>query len=151
MALERDPDFWIGVAGHPQVAPYVLFGHSALSVGDVVQHPRTRPFRSEHGGYLLIQLDGLGKVYELHSLFTPEGWGREASSTAKYAFTTIFEEAALVVTYQVEDNPRSKPPVSFGFRPAGEFTDSPEIGRNRTWYLTREAWNASPVRRRQCH
>lgn len=152
MAVDRDPQFWIDVAEHPAVAPHVLFGHSGLLVGDIVQDERVVPFRSEHGGYLFVKLDGLGRVYELHSLFTPEGWGREALQAAKHAFSAIMKTAALVVTYEVEGNWRSRPPKSFGFAPAGDFTDSPELGLPvRTWTLTHQAWIASPVWRRQCH
>lgn len=150
MALERDPKFWTEVAEHPAVAPHVLFGHSGLLVAEVVQHPSVLPFRSEHGGYLFARLDGLGKLYELHSLFTPEGWGREAYETAIFAFSTIFITAHLVVTYEVEANPKSRPPLSFGFRAAADFSDHPELGRVRAWVLTKEAWTASPVWRRQC-
>lgn len=149
MALERDPKFWTEVAEHPAVAPHVLFGHSGLLMAEVVQNPRVLPFRSEHGGYLFVKLDGLEKVFELHSLFTPEGWGREAYETAAYAFATIFITAHMVVTYEVEDNPKSRPPKTFGFVPVSDFSDV-EFGRVRTWILTQQAWNASPVRRRQC-
>lgn len=146
-----DRQFWIDVAEHPAVAPHVLFGLSGLAIGDVIEHPSVQTFRAEHGGYLFVKLDGLGRVFELHSMFTPEGWGREALLTAKAAFASIFETASLVVTYEVSGNWRSRPPKSFGFTPAGEFADSPQIGLPcRTWVLTSEAWNASPARRRQC-
>jgi len=152
MAVDRDPQFWIDVAEHPAVAPHVLFGHSGLLIADVIRHPSVTAFSSEHGGYLFVKLDGLGRVYELHSLFTPEGWGREALATAKRAFAEIMKTAALVVTYEVEGNWRSRPPKSFGFAPAGGSSDSPELGLPiRTWVLTQEAWIASPVWRRQCH
>lgn len=150
----RDPEFWISVAEHPEVAPHVLFGHSGLMVGDVVQHERVLPFRSEHGGYLFVMLDGLGRIYELHSLFTPEAWGtRETLRTAKRAFTSVFEKAALIVTYEVLGNCRSRPPRTFGFASAGAFVETPELGglMCRTWFLTSEAWKASVVGRRQCH
>jgi len=144
--LSRDVAFWTKVAEHPEVGPHVSWGQE-IDIGALVEHPRVLPLRAEHGGFLFVQLDGLGRVYELHSLFTPEGWGREVSRTLKAALEEVFGQGAQVVTtYQVSDNWRSQPPKSFRFEPAGDF--APALGKElRTWILTRAAWEGSPARR----
>lgn len=140
-------DWWRSIAEHPEVAPHISFGQE-FDVMDLVEHPSVLPLRAEHGGFLFFRLDGLGRVYELHTLFTPAGWGREVLAAAKLAFAKMFERGAQVITtYEVEGWWRSRPPKSFGFRSAGGF--APDLGRSlRTWILTSDAWDASPARRR---
>lgn len=145
--LDRDPSFWDAVANHPEVAPYVFPGSQAVSLAGLVANPAVYPLRSEHGGFLFCRIDSLGRIYELHTLFTPEGWGREVHGAAKDAFSQMFGVCDLIVTSEVATNPRSRPPKSFGFVVAAPYADSP-IGRIRTWILTREAWENSPARRR---
>jgi hypothetical protein len=144
---DRDYGFWSGVYEHPAVKPHVSLGHK-LDLAAILANPAIVPLRAEHGGFLFLRLDNLGRVYELHTLFTPEGWGREVLLAAKDAFTAMFEAGAhVIVTHEVAGNPRSQPPLSFRFAPAGEF--APALGAMlRTWTLTRAAWEASPARRR---
>jgi hypothetical protein len=145
----RDPVFWRQVFEHPEVKPKVGLGH-ALDIAALVADRRVTPLRARHGGYLFVQLDGLGRVYELHSLFTPEGWGREALLAAKAAFTLMFAAGAHVITtMEVRGNRRSQPPRSFRFRPAGGFAAAaPFKDEFRSWVLTRDDWENSPVNRR---
>lgn len=148
MRIDRDPAFWREVAGHPEVAPHVSLGRE-LDIGSVVTHPLVTPLRAEHGGFLFIRLDPLGRAVELHTLFTPEGWGREVHGAAKAAFDHVFGAGAeMVLTNEVEDNRRSQPPRSFRFAPCGDFGPTPYGPRFRTWFLTRDAWEGSPARRR---
>jgi len=143
----RDVEFWTHVYEHPEVRPHVSFGHE-LDIASVVEHASVLPLRAEHGGFLFCRLDGLGRVYELHTLFTPEGWGREVHLAAKQAFCRVFETGAqLVTTYEVEGNPRSRPPRTFRFEPAGDFAPAENLPPLRTWVLTRNAWEASPAHR----
>lgn len=146
---ERDPAFWTAIYEHPEVKPRVSLGHD-LNLAKVVANPSVEPLAAEHGGFLFIRLDGLGKVYELHTMFTPEGWGREVAAAAKDAFALMFDKGAdLIVTHEVAGNRRSQPPLSFRFAPVGEFTWVPALDADlRTWVLTRLAWNASPARQR---
>lgn len=147
MIVEDRSDWWREIADHPEVKPHICLG-SELDVMAVVTHPSVLPLRSEHGGFLFAGLDGLGRVYELHTLFTPEGWGREVLSSSKLAFNEIFGRGAqLVTTFEVEGWWRSRPPRSFGFRPLGGFAPS-RLGSLQTWILTRDAWEASPARLR---
>lgn len=75
IAVNRDPAFWQVVASHPSVSPYVSFGRT-VDWG-FVESASVVPLASEHGGFLFFQADGLGRVYELHTLYLPEGWGRK--------------------------------------------------------------------------
>lgn len=135
---ERDPTFWDAVAQHPEVRAGALLG-LPLSLAEVVQNPSVTPLAAEHGGYLFCRLDW-GRVYELHSLFTPEGWGREALVAAKQSLALMWDRGMQVLTtYEVEGNWRSRPPLSFGFQPAGDF--APAFGCSlKTWILTRAAY-----------
>lgn len=145
----RDPHFWHRIASHPQVCE-LLGTFSLEQVAAVLARPTLLPLASENGGFWFATADSLGRVHELHTLFTPEGWGREVHAAAKEAFHRMFAGSCdLIVTSQMRDNPRSQPPRSFGFRPAGDFAHT-HLGDARTWVLTRDAWIASPARRTSC-
>jgi hypothetical protein len=146
---DRDPAFWAGVASHPQVEPQVTFGQD-LDFAEIVSNPWVLPLRAEHGGFLFVRLDGCGRVYELHTLFTPEGWGREVLLALKEAVDVVFNRGAqVIVTYDIEGHWRSRPPKTFRFEPCGDFAEAPNFPhRLRTWSLSSAAWNASPARRR---
>lgn len=139
---ERDPSFWEDIANHPAVE-HIKHG-LPFDVEALVQDPSVTPLAAEHGGFLLFRLDGLGRVFEMHTLFTPEGWGREVNAAGKAMLVRMFQTASLITTY--EGYP---PPKSFGWRTAGDFSDS-AIGVVRTWFLTKEAWENSPAGRRIC-
>lgn len=147
---ERDPGFWQKVAEHPLVVRHVFLGSSVLDLSEIIAHPTVTPLAAEHGGFLFVRLDGMGRVFELHTLFTPEGWGREVLTAAKQAFAQIFDAGAqLVTTYEIEGWWRSRPPKSFGFTRAGGFQPIPQIEASvSTWVLTSDGWAASPACRR---
>lgn len=148
--LERDPDFWIEVASHPEVGPRI--GVTAAQIVQLCANPRVVPLASEHGGFFFVALDAFGTVQELHSLFTPEGWGREVVEAAHAAFKVAMNYAHVIVTWEQEGQWRTRPPKSHGWKPAGDFDATP-LGSLRMWVLTREAWSNSPAVRRQqtCH
>ena len=144
---DDDPAFWNRIAHHPEVLPHVGLGHE-IDLTAILKNPRTVALRAEHGGFIFVQLDHLGRVFELHTLFEPQGWGREVFCAAREAFDRMFEWGCQVVTtYEVEGNWRSRPPRTFRFQPAGDFAPAHALGRMRTWVLTRAAWEASPARR----
>ena len=147
---ERDPAFWSAIAAHPAVAPHMLLNGGTVDMAQVVSLPTVLPLAAKHGGFLFAQLDNIGRIYELHTLFTPDGWGREVLQAAKQAFARVFAQGAqLVTTYEVEGWWRSRPPKSFGFLRAGDFRAVPELGAAlSTWVLTSDAWDNSPARRR---
>lgn len=145
--LERDPAFWVGVASHPAVAQ-ALAGMAPAAVASIVARDDVLPLAAEHGGYLFRRLDPLGHICELHSLFTPDGWGREALTAGLQAINAVWIAGyQLVTTHQVRANPRSQPPRTFAFTPAGDWRPSP-IGDVRLWTLSRLAWESSPAARR---
>lgn len=144
MIVTRDPAFWGWVIDHPQVAGS-LQGLSPDVFANLAQSEWVKPFASENGGYLFLQMDGLGRVWEVHAVFRPEGWGREASETGKAALDAF--DWQLITTSELPSGFTA--PRSFGFRPTGGFEPSP-LGPLRTWMLTRAAWEASPARRRKC-
>ncbi len=151
LRVERDPAWWTAVATHPVVMPMIGGVFTVDQIAALVSQPKILPLASEHGGFWFVAIDSFMRVRELHSLFTPEGWGREVHRAAKEAFEQVFTEGCdLVVTHQIRDNSRSAPPKSFGFRPLGEFAPS-MLGDVKTWQLTHEAWLDSPGRRRGCH
>lgn len=143
---ERDPGFWLDVASHPDVAP-ALMGLAPRAVVAAVARPDVLPLASENGGYLFRRLDGPGLALELHSLFRPAGWGREAAQAGRLALCRVFETARLITTFEVEGNGRSRPPRSYGFTPAGDWRTTGQ-GRLRLWTLTQAGWESSPAYRR---
>ena len=147
---QRDPAFWAAIANHPQVKPTVVISGEVPDMTQMVLDPKVWPLASEHGGFLFFQRDGLGRIFELHTLYSPEGWGREVAQAAKEAATAVFLRGAEVLfTIEVATNARSRPPLSHGWRPAGRFAFATELAAEvRTWVLTQEAWEASPARRR---
>lgn len=146
---DRDAAFWTAIYEHPEVKPHVGLGHE-IDISAIVGSEQVTPLRSDRGGFLFFRLDGLGRVFELHTMFTPDGWGKEVLLSAKAAFAEMFRRGAQVITtYEVEGNRRSQPPLSFRFQPAGDFAPSVELNAQlRTWILTRNAWEASPARAR---
>lgn len=142
---DRSLEFWNGVYEHPEVKPHVSLGHD-LDLAAILANPAVTPLRATHGGFLFVQLDGLGRVHELHTMFTPEGWGREVLGALKDAVSLMFSRGAqLITTYDVDGHWRSRPPKTFRFEPCGDFAPTTLGPRLRTWALSRIAWEASPA------
>ena len=136
----------MAIASHPEVAAHI--GVDAQAVGAISQRANVIPLAGEHGGFLFTALDSLGLLYELHTLFSPEGWGREVVTTAHEAAAYIFTAGAqLLVTYEQKDWWRSAPPKSHGWVSVGDFNET-RAGDVRLWTLSRIAWDASPAVRR---
>lgn len=148
---ERDWTFWQMIADHPDVSHHVNLGKD-FKLDRVVMHPSVMPLASENGGFLFCRIDGIGRVYELHTMYQPAGWGREVAKTSKLAFDRVFRSGAqIIVTYEVKGWWRSRPPLSHGWKKAGDFEVSESLAAEvRSWVLTRDAWIASPVGRRVC-
>ena len=140
---DRDPAFWVRVASHPALA-HTLGGYEPELIALLPE--RAIALRAEHGGFIFLPADSFGRAYELHTLFTPEGWGREAFEAARQAFDLIFARADLVITHET-DHPQSRPPRTFRFVRIGDRQETAH-GPVRLWMLTREAWMSSPARSR---
>lgn len=140
---DKDPAFWTSVAAHPALA-HLLRGQSPDLILGLVE--RGVALRAENGGLIFVLIDCGGRIAEMHTLFTPAGWGREAFIAMAEAVEFMFERCDLVVTHQT-DHPQSAPPRTFNFQPAAELQDTAH-GPIRLWTLTKPAWRASPARRR---
>jgi len=142
--VERDPRFWTTIANDPAVRA-ALGETPPETIGALAALPGVLPLAARRGGFLFVMLSA--GVLEMHSLFAPEGWGREAAGAGAAALGFVFHQgAALVTTYEVEGRPRSKPPHRAGFAPQGDWRAGP-TGRLRLWILTKSAWEASPYGR----
>lgn len=147
----RDVAFWDRIAQHPQVAPHIFMGKAPQSLAPLIENPACRPYASEHGGVIFGPVDHLGMVVEMHTLFTPEGWGREVAINGKAFVQDVFRSVSLILTHEQEGHWRSRPPRSHGWQACGDYTDAGMACRLKLWALTRDAWSASPVgRKMQC-
>ena len=140
---QRDAGFWRAIASDPVLAGAIM-GLSPEQIAAIAADPRMLPLASENGGFFFGQMDGLGLVAELHTLYRPAGWGREVAMAGREALERVFATFHVVVTYEVKGNARSRPPRSFGFVMAGDWQET-SAGVLRCWVLTRAAWDASPV------
>jgi len=149
--IERDPAWWADVASHPGISAS-LMGIAPQVIGALASREDVLPLAAQHGGFMFRRTDALGLTMELHSLFTPEGWGREVHDAGREALTWIFQGCHILTTYELEANSRSRPPKAFGFVQAGDWRET-AAGTARAWVLTRLAWEASPAFRRmnKCH
>ena len=109
------------------------------------------PLASDNGGWFIGAMDGLGLVGEIHAIYRPAGWGREAAQAGKEAMDWAFRVFQVLVVHEIESNPHSRPAISAGFVLAGDWQHT-AVGKIRMWVLTRAAWETSPMHRRmKCH
>lgn len=142
--LERNPEFWRDLLEQPDVRAAMRGLDSSIGVDAVIGNQSVLPFASENGGYIFVRMDPFGTIYDLHALYSTEGRGREAHGALKAALDRV--NADLIVAFETDDT-HSRPPLSFGFKAAGECRHT-SLGPVRTWILTREAWEASKARAR---
>lgn len=144
----RDVTFWDRIASHPDVAPHIFMGRDPETLSPLVTNPLAKPYASDNGGVIFSPVDHLGFVVEMHTLFTPEGWGREVAISGKRFVADVFRTVSLILTHEQEFHWRSRPPRSHGWQACGDFVDAGMACRLKLWALTREAWSASPVGRK---
>lgn len=140
--INRDPEFWNRISNHPDVAK-TKFGEDVSFEAVTFEH--VFPFSSKHGGYILVKIHPICGIWDLHAMFTPEGWGKEAHALGVELLNTLPQWQ--LITAQETQFKNSQPPRSFGFVEAGPFTETP-YGDWRTWILTRKAWEGSPAKLR---
>lgn len=143
--VERDAAFWDRIADHPEVRPWVLLEGS---LAHLIQDDRAMPLATDHGGAIFWNVDGLGFVVEMHTLFTPEGWGREVAMFGRACIRQVMSTASLILTHEQEGYWRSRPPRSHGWKPFGDFEDAGFPRRLKLWGLSRQSWLESPIGRR---
>ena len=141
---QRDPAFWERIANDPSVAPHLVLGAYRQDMTTIVRSPRVVPLATELGGFVFIALDPLCGLYEAHRMFLPQGRGRHALGAALEAVQVMFGRGAACLTARESAGaPWSRPPLSFGWRPA-----APLDNKHRLWLLPKVAWEASPARQR---
>lgn len=138
----RDEAFWRPIIEHPEVKPGVSLGSDFDWLPVLLENPDCLPVAGAHGGYFFVTTAPLGRFWDLHAAFLPSGWGRAAHDLLLACLKHLAGWDAITAM-EVAGNRRSRPPLSFGFRPA-----APERDGFRTWILTRTAWEASPAFRR---
>jgi hypothetical protein len=145
--LERSVDFWLPVFLAPECqAAHCGMQVNAEAIEQTLASSMVYPLAGENGGYLFIQKDPWGTVWELHSLFRKPGWGREAATIGKAALD-IMVGRGMQLLYTTEIAGLATPPRSYGWRLASEeFFETP-IGASRIWILTKAMWEASPARK----
>lgn len=142
--------WWDEIASHPQVADHVFMGLPRVSMSTLLEQPGAFGLHSTNGGCIFIPRDPLGLTLEMHTLFRPEGWGREVAAAGRRFMPAVFESAALILTHEQEGHWRSRPPKSHGWKPCADFQDVGLPRRLRLWALTREGWMDSIVGRKSC-
>jgi hypothetical protein len=151
LVINRDAAFWDRIASHPAVAPHIFMGGEPQSLAPLVENPKAHPYASANGGAIFSPVDPLGFVVEMHTLYTPEGWGREVATFGKQFINDVLQTASLILTHEQEGHWRSRPPKSHGWQACGDYVECGFPHRLKLWALSREAWFASPVgRKMQC-
>lgn len=110
-------DFLNTVANHPEVRPFLGGGWEPLDLTAKVQDPGNIALVTEHGGWLLQGM--MPGVYELHTLFLPQGRGRPYFAAAKEALRYVFTstDALEILTKCPDENAGARMAASLmGFR-----------------------------------
>lgn len=91
------------VANDPTVRPW-LGGDGPINLAPLLADPTTLAIVTPHGGIIAVPLDE--HRYEAHSLFLPEGRGREAIVATRAALDFLFSTSAAteLVTKVTTDN-----------------------------------------------
>lgn len=137
-ALIRDPAFWVEIAASPSSSNTAF---SADTSFEWVASPRVMPFACRSGGHAFMQLDPFFRVWDMHSLFTIEGWASDAFELAVYALD-VLPSWQVVTTYSADQGTEGLLSL-LGFAPAGEYAPVPDGGFWQSWVLTREAYARS--------
>lgn len=111
-----DATFLNEVSNHPEVRPW-LGGDGVLDLGALADNPDNVLLETDGGGWVLHPL--LPGVYELHTMFLPEGRGRSYFAAAREALRWMFSatDALEIVTKCPDDNGPARMAASIaGFR-----------------------------------
>ena len=147
----RDVAFWDSLAHHPDVAPHIFMGMEPVTLASLILNEDNLPLRSEHGGVILTAVGSFGMAREMHTLYHPDGWGREVAKNGKLFMREAFKSCQVILTQEQEGNWRSVPPKSHGWKSVGDYCYVGMPKRLKLWMLTKEAFEASPVGRKlQC-
>lgn len=97
----------IEAANHPDVRPWIGPLESGFADPSVlVQDPANVTFGNEHGAFICHNQGG--GLYEAHSIFAPEAWGKvKAGADATFALLFGATDCLVVRTKLPENNPRA--------------------------------------------
>lgn len=94
------------LANHPDVRPWLLGADGPLDLTRLVENPAVVCLEAEHGAFLLVPIQPT--VYELHTMWLPEGRGKEFFGHAAEMFRYIFTRTdCLEVVTKVPDGNRA--------------------------------------------
>jgi hypothetical protein len=111
-----DATFLNKVANHPEVRPW-LGGDGVLNLEGLAADPANILLETDGGGWVLHAI--MPSVYELHTMFLPEGRGRAYFAAAREALRWMFSrtDALEIVTKCPDDNGPARMAASvIGFR-----------------------------------
>ena len=142
MRLSTDAAHLARVWNHPRVRGSVSFGLTELLTEQNAAQLLAAGalyLANDYGGFLLIPNADLS-VYDLHTQFTPEGWGRYADDAAwaqRYMFTRT--PCVAISTFVPLDNRIAyRAALRFGFIDVGGTTELNVSGRSLL--LTVKRW-----------
>lgn len=94
------------LANHPEVRPWLFGPEGPLYLTPLVENPAVVTLEAEHGAFMLIPLSDT--LYELHTMFLPEGRGVEFFGHAAEMFRYVFTRTpCLEVVTKVPDENRA--------------------------------------------
>jgi len=105
------------LANDPSIRPYIGGGDGTLDLSELVGNPANYVIEGEGGAWVLQPI--LEGVYELHTLFLPEGRGKSYMVGAREALRMMFTETDCweIVTKCPDDNPGARMAATLiGFR-----------------------------------
>jgi hypothetical protein len=126
MNISTDSQFLNRIINDPSVFPFVSYGQKFPMDAALLLEDRRNVFlANESGGFLfLFRQEG---IYEVHTLFLPDGRGAAALSSAKEAAAFAFAvmRAQLLVTFVEENNRATRLfAMKAGFRKTGQVRHS---------------------------
>lgn len=111
------PTLFDEVANHPEVRPWLGGGTGPLDTRPWVENPAVFCLEADKGGFVFHPI--LAGVYELHTMFLPEGRGKALMDAAREAWRYMFTQtdALEIVTKCPDDNTGARMASSqHGFR-----------------------------------
>lgn len=139
-------EFWTPILSHPDVEKNSLCGMG--TVEDFLwwlEQPGVTEDRGEMGGLVFVDK---GDFHELHAAFLPDAWGRKVAASIKPIIARKMLEVEEIQLGEQEGEWRTRPPLSHGWEPMGDYETSILPRRVKRWRLTRKAWYNSPVGRK---
>lgn len=83
-----DPTFLNSIANHPDVLPWLGAPDGPVDVSPLVEAIQNIAIEGPAGGWILVHLEP--GVYELHTMFLPEGRGKSYLAASKEALRYVF-------------------------------------------------------------